>query len=69
VPPISPEEQLSDHRYVVLVLRLVVDRHGRLIQGDVLSEPAAVRRAFRGWRGLARAIRGLLTLPSPDRRS
>lgn len=69
MPPISLEEQLSDRHYVVLVLRLVVDRRGRLIQGDVLSEPAARRRAFRGWRGLTRAVRGLLTIPSPDRRS
>ena len=60
-------ERLSAPRYVTIVLRLLMDRRVRLVHGEVAgvagSEPP---RRFRGWRGLARAVRALLADARPD---
>jgi hypothetical protein len=60
-------ERLSAPRYVTIVLRLLLDRRVRLVQGEVAgvagSEPP---RRFRGWRSLVRAVRALLADARPD---
>ena len=37
---VSVPEQLSDSRYITLILRLLVDRSGELVHGDVGSQVA-----------------------------
>ena len=54
-PP--PGEDLSDNQYVTLILRLLVDPEGRLVHGEVLDAVGRPCRRFRGWGGLARAVR------------
>jgi hypothetical protein len=57
-PPMS--ERLLDLRPVTLILRLLVDRRGRLVQGEVVDVEARPRGRFVGWRGLVRTARAAL---------
>ena len=57
-------EQLSDSRYVVLILRLLVDKQGRVVHGEVggaerEEEERWVR--FRGADGLLGAVQAWLS--------
>ena len=58
--PPAPKDQLAEQRYVVVILRLLVDRRQKLIQGEVITTPNPTRRRFLGWRGLERAVRTVL---------
>ena len=49
-------ETLEDRRHVTVVLRLVVDRRGRLVYGELIDEAAQARGRFVGWRGLTRTV-------------
>ena len=53
-------------RYVTVILRLVLDRRGRLAYGEILGLDATPARHFRGWRGLDRALREWLAEASQD---
>ena len=60
----SAIERLSDSQYVVLILRLLVDKHGQIVHGEVGG--AAGERderwvRFRGADGLLEAIRNRLS--------
>ena len=60
----SALERLSDSQYVVLILRLLVDKHGQIVHGEVGG--AAGERderwvRFRGADGLLEAIRTRLS--------
>jgi hypothetical protein len=35
VQPASPDDRLADQQYVTVILRLVLDRHGSLVRGEV----------------------------------
>ena len=60
-------ERLSDSRYVVLILRLLVDKDGRLVHGEVGGpngeEEAQTERwvRFRGAEGLLGAVQAYLS--------
>jgi hypothetical protein len=43
---------LSDFRYATLVVRVVLDRWGHLVQGEVLEVGGARRERFVGWNEL-----------------
>ena len=54
-------EQLARKRYVTVMLRLLVDQHGCLMQGEIVSvEVSHLQQRFVGWRGLVRALQALL---------
>ena len=60
----SAIERLSDSQYVVLILRLLVDKHGQIVHGEVggaegQHDERWVR--FRGAEGLLDAIRSRLS--------
>jgi hypothetical protein len=56
----SPPERLSDNQYVILLLRLVVDRQDHLVQGEVgpVEDDQDVQHwvRFRGADGLLGAV-------------
>jgi hypothetical protein len=64
------DTQLADRRYATVVLRLQLDRRGRLIQGEMVDTAGEHRQRFVGWRGLTRSVRDWLQrqeqVGSPD---
>lgn len=61
MPQSGSADKLADRRHVTVVLRLLLDRHGRLIYGEVVDPAAHPQRRFVGWRGVTRAIRAWLS--------
>lgn len=66
----APPERLADQREVTLLLRLLVDRHGQVVQGEVgsIEDDQADERwvRFRGADGLLRAVQAVLAGASPS---
>lgn len=60
MPARPPEDKLSEKYYVSVTLRLLLDRRGRLIQGEVVDLQGQTQRRFVGWRGLVRVLRAWL---------
>lgn len=56
----SVEEQLSAKRYVTLVLRLLVNGKGQLVQGEVVTLEAQSLSRFTKWRELTQAVRAAI---------
>jgi hypothetical protein len=52
-------EKLSEERYLTLMLRLLADRSGTRVQGEVLDVTTKSKRKFLGWQALVRAVREL----------
>jgi len=52
---------ISERRHVTVVIRLLLDRSGRLLQGEVLDEQARSGGRFRQWRELSQTIRAHLS--------
>jgi hypothetical protein len=63
--PIIPNH-LAEKRYVTVILRLLLDRRGRLINGELVDVESTLEDRFIGWRGLTRAVRGWLTRQERD---
>jgi hypothetical protein len=61
----SAPEQLSESRYVTLTVRLLVNRDGELVRGEVgglvANQPTERWVRFRGAGGLLRAVRTWLS--------
>ncbi|HEY0736831.1 MAG TPA: hypothetical protein VGD69_18070 [Herpetosiphonaceae bacterium] len=60
MPARTAEDKLSEKQYVSVTLRLLLDRRGRLIQGEVVDLQSKAQRRFVGWRGLVRVLRAWL---------
>jgi hypothetical protein len=60
VPVNSSGEQLSSKRYVIVLLRLIVDETGRLVQGEVVDVQGRSLGHFGGRRSLRRTPRAAL---------
>lgn len=57
----TPEHStLADRRYVTLILRLTLDRAGRLIQGDLADTADSRQEHFFGTAGLHQAVEAWL---------
>lgn len=52
--------KLADRRYVTVIVRLMVDARGRLVQGEIVDATATSHGRFVGWRGLIRTLRAWL---------
>lgn len=57
---------LADKRYITVVLRMVVDERGRLLHGELIDVEGVQQQRFKGWRGLAQAMRIWLTGQGQD---
>jgi hypothetical protein len=66
LPQPPTENHLADRRYVSVVLRLVLDRHGQMIHGEVVGDANTRPARFSGWRGLTRALQAWLTHHEQD---
>lgn len=51
-----PAEQLAEKQYVTLLLRLLVDQEGQLVQGEVVTLQLQPLGRFTHWRELVRII-------------
>jgi len=63
----SPADRLAQRRHVAVVLRLVVDARGHLVQGELVDLEAGPWTRFVGWRGLSRALHGWLANQAASR--
>jgi hypothetical protein len=66
VPPRPKAEALSEKRYATFMLRILVDRRGRLVHGEVTDVEFQTEGRFKGWRQLPRTIRALLARQQRD---
>ncbi|WP_433305013.1 hypothetical protein ACQP2F_16925 [Actinoplanes sp. CA-030573] len=55
-----PSDALADRRVVALVLRIVLDRRGAVLQGEVLDATTHDGQRFAGWDELVATIRRCL---------
>jgi hypothetical protein len=65
VPPPSSGNRLAEKRYLTVILRLVVDKRGRLVHGEVVDLQARLQGRFAGWRGLTHTVRAWLENQAP----
>ncbi|MGI8554209.1 MAG: hypothetical protein ACR2PL_25990 [Dehalococcoidia bacterium] len=52
--PRASENDLVRQQHLTLVLRLVIDRRGRLLHGEVVDSVGKGHGRFAGWGGLTR---------------
>ncbi len=57
---LSHVDKLAETRNVAVVLRLVVDRRGRLVHGEVVDAEGKLRGRFMGWQAMVRVLRAWL---------
>ena len=60
------ERLLLDKRQVTLILRLVLDAHGRLRHAEALDTQAKSQGRFIGWHSLTRTVREWLARQEHD---
>jgi hypothetical protein len=60
VPLPSSGNRLAEKRYLTVILRLVVDQRGQLVQGEVVDLQARILGRFAGWKGLTCTVRAWL---------
>lgn len=51
-----PPEGLQDKRYVTVILRLLIDKHGALVHGELADTDGSAGPRFTGWPALTPAI-------------
>ncbi len=54
---LSTEHALADMRHTAIVLRLVLDKRGLIVHGELLSLEGKSLGHFIGWRGLTRKLK------------
>ena len=64
-PSARRHEQLSDMHYRTVVLRVVVNKHRQIVQGELIDSVSVQTTRFKNWRGLIRALSGWLKNQSP----
>ena len=69
MPKARSPEQLAEKRYVTVILRLLLDRQGRLVQGEVVNTASQVQGRFAGWRGMSRTLRTWVSTHATDEES
>jgi hypothetical protein len=65
--PSTGAEDLAEQQYVTVILRLVLGDRGGLLRGELADAAGERLSRFRGWEGLAEAIRSYLARRSEDR--
>ena len=56
MPHLADDTTLADRYYVTLILRLTLDRSGRLIQGELVDTTDTLQKRFLGASGLNQAV-------------
>jgi hypothetical protein len=57
VPILPDEDKLSEKHYATLILRLILNRQGRLLSGELVDTTNGFQERFVAWRGLIRVLR------------
>jgi hypothetical protein len=57
LPHLPAAEKLALNRQVTVVLRLLIDRRGQLLHGELVDDDGKPWRRFAGWRELTGTIR------------
>ena len=52
----APDTALTDRHYITLIVRLTLDRAGRLIQGELVDTADTLQKRFTGAAGLNQAV-------------
>ncbi len=60
MPGNSGGEQLSAKRYVIVLLRLMVDEGGQLVHGEIMDVQGRSLGYFAGWHRLRRTLQKAL---------
>lgn len=60
-----PSEGLQEKRYVTVILRLLLDKHGELVHGEVADMDGRVGPRFGSWDTLAAAVDSWLAATPP----
>lgn len=55
------DERLGDKHHVALILRLLVDSAGRLINGEIRDLSGMTHKRFAAWDTLAASVRAVLS--------
>jgi len=63
---VSHENGLAEHHYATLILRLMLDQHGRLMYGDIVDVANTHQEHFVGDHGLIQAVRTWLSQHEQD---
>lgn len=61
-----PPDGLQDKRYVTVILRLLIDRHGALVHGELADIDGRAGTRFVGWPALTPAVHGWVTSHEHD---
>jgi hypothetical protein len=56
MPPPARDEALADQHYVTLILRLMLDRRGQLVQGELVDTTETLLGRFISVAGLNQAV-------------
>ncbi len=67
MPSITEGPVLADSRYVTLVLRLLIDRQGRLVHGEIVDVDGRTRGRFSEWRDLLKSVRKHSAIRTPEK--
>lgn len=51
------ENNLADMRHLTIILRLVLDRQGMVVHGELVNLEGKTQSRFVGFRGMARAVK------------
>ena len=62
----SNVDKLADVRQVTVILRLALNRRGRILHGELVETEEAKPRRFNSWIGLTHALREWLASQSQD---
>ena len=52
---------LGNKHHVILILHMVIDQHGRLLDGQLVDLEGRLGGRFRGWQDLSRTVRDWLS--------
>lgn len=64
--PLVEDEKLSNRRYFLAVLRLLLDEDDRLVYGEVVDEEGNSYSRFKDWRELTFEVQAYLAQRSQD---
>jgi hypothetical protein len=53
-------DQLSNKAYITVILRVLIDKQGRLVHGEVIDQQGHLRSRFSSWQWLGTAVRSAL---------
>jgi hypothetical protein len=66
LPAPADSEKLAPKRYVTVILRLLLERRGQLVHGELVDLQGKAHGRFGTWQGLPRVIRVWLASEAED---